>query len=111
MDFGEALRILKDGKKVARSGWNGKNMYIYLDGQRWNTRHTQIGDTEVYAGLERQAVTNLPHDPTRRRIIRPRNRTRHRRRLPRRWIERARAHDTSTQSVASISVWLANQPG
>ncbi len=32
MDFGEALRALKEGKKVARKGWNGyrKGMYIYL---------------------------------------------------------------------------------
>ena len=30
MDFGKAIRLLKDGKKVARSGWNGKGMYLYL---------------------------------------------------------------------------------
>ncbi len=30
MDFGEAVRALKEGKKVARSGWNGKNMFLYL---------------------------------------------------------------------------------
>lgn len=29
-DFGTALRLLKDGKCVARSGWNGKNMYLFL---------------------------------------------------------------------------------
>ena len=29
-DFGEALRLLKEGEKVARIGWNGKGMYIYL---------------------------------------------------------------------------------
>lgn len=29
-DFGYALRNLKDGKKLARAGWNGKGMYIYL---------------------------------------------------------------------------------
>lgn len=28
MDFGEAIRELKAGKKVAREGWNGKGMYI-----------------------------------------------------------------------------------
>ncbi len=29
-DFGEALRRLKEGKKVARRGWNGKGMYLWL---------------------------------------------------------------------------------
>lgn len=30
MNFGEALEALKEGKKVAREGWNGKGMYLYL---------------------------------------------------------------------------------
>lgn len=30
MDFGEALRMLKNGKKVAREGWNGKGMFLWL---------------------------------------------------------------------------------
>lgn len=30
MDFGAALRVLKEGGKVSRVGWNGKGMYIYL---------------------------------------------------------------------------------
>jgi len=29
MDFGEAIRELKAGKKVARGGWNGNGMYAY----------------------------------------------------------------------------------
>ena len=29
-DFGEAIRRLKGGKKVARSGWNGKGMWLIL---------------------------------------------------------------------------------
>lgn len=29
MDFGEALRELQEGKRVARSGWNGKGMFVY----------------------------------------------------------------------------------
>lgn len=31
MDFGEAIRALKANKRVARAGWNGKNMHIYLE--------------------------------------------------------------------------------
>jgi len=30
MNFGEALSDLKDGYAVARSGWNGKGMWIAL---------------------------------------------------------------------------------
>ena len=30
MNFGEALAAAKEGKKVARSGWNGANMYAVL---------------------------------------------------------------------------------
>lgn len=30
MDFGQALQELKNGHKVARAGWNGKGMFVYL---------------------------------------------------------------------------------
>lgn len=30
MDFGQALAALKAGGKVARDGWNGKDMYVEL---------------------------------------------------------------------------------
>lgn len=30
MTFGNAIECLKKGKKVARTGWNGKNMFLYL---------------------------------------------------------------------------------
>lgn len=30
MDFGEALAELKAGGMVAREGWNGKGMFLYL---------------------------------------------------------------------------------
>lgn len=30
MNFGEALEALKEGKKVARKGWNGKGIFIGL---------------------------------------------------------------------------------
>ena len=29
MNFGKALEALKEGKKVARRGWNGKGMFLY----------------------------------------------------------------------------------
>lgn len=30
MDFGDAIRAIKNGKRVARTGWNGKGMYLWL---------------------------------------------------------------------------------
>lgn len=30
ISFGYALEKLKEGKRVARSGWNGKNMWLFL---------------------------------------------------------------------------------
>ncbi len=28
LDFSEALRLLKQGRRVARQGWNGKGMFV-----------------------------------------------------------------------------------
>lgn len=48
MNFGEAISALRMGKRVAREGWNGKGMFIYLvpeasyPAQR-NTNGTMIG--------------------------------------------------------------------
>lgn len=30
MNFGQAIEHLKSGRKVARSGWNGKDMFLFL---------------------------------------------------------------------------------
>ncbi len=32
MDFGDAIKALKLGKKVSREGWNGKGMFLILNG-------------------------------------------------------------------------------
>lgn len=31
MTFGQAIEALKSGKWVARGGWNGKGMHLYLE--------------------------------------------------------------------------------
>jgi hypothetical protein len=41
LDFGQALRYLKAGKKVARVGWNGKGQFLYI-----------IKGTELQSGLK-----------------------------------------------------------
>lgn len=30
MNFGQALEAMKNGKCIARNGWNGKGMFVYL---------------------------------------------------------------------------------
>ena len=30
LTFGQALEALKNGSRIARQGWNGKNMYLWL---------------------------------------------------------------------------------
>ena len=53
MSFGLAIEAAKKGKKIARSGWNGKNQYVELatnisyvgaDGSVVNTEHNAIGN-------------------------------------------------------------------
>lgn len=53
MDFGDALRAIKDGKKVARIGWNGKDMYIFL--AECETMHTQA---DLSALQDKDTATN-----------------------------------------------------
>lgn len=56
MDFGEAIKLLKEGKKLQREGWNGKNQYIELakeisytnaDGEIINAEHEVIGNKAI----------------------------------------------------------------
>ena len=30
MDFGDAIKAVKQGNKIARMGWNGKGMFLFL---------------------------------------------------------------------------------
>lgn len=54
--FGETIRLIKQGKKVARKGWNGKNQYIELatnisyktvNGEVINAEHNAIGNQAI----------------------------------------------------------------
>lgn len=56
MDFGSAIKLLKEGKRVQRNGWNGKNQYIELatnisyknaDDEIINTEHESIGNKAI----------------------------------------------------------------
>lgn len=30
LHFGQALAAIKDGRRIARAGWNGRGMFVYL---------------------------------------------------------------------------------
>jgi hypothetical protein len=56
-DFGDAIYYIKEGKRVSRRGWNGKNQYIELatnisyisavDGRVVNVNHDAIGNNAI----------------------------------------------------------------
>ena len=56
MNFGKALEEIKNGKRVAREGWNGKNQYIELatnisyknaNGEIINVNHATMGNKVI----------------------------------------------------------------
>lgn len=46
MDFGDALKELRNGKKLARTGWNASGQYIYLVPQASYPAQTDIAKAE-----------------------------------------------------------------
>ena len=53
MDFGKAIQLLKEGKRVARKGWNGKNQYIELA-----TNISYINSNKETLNAEHEAIGN-----------------------------------------------------
>lgn len=51
--FGDAINFLKAGKKVARKGWNGKDMFLFL-----------AKDIEFHTEADLSCVSNLEGDLT-----------------------------------------------
>jgi len=45
MDFGEAVKMLKAGKRVSRAGWNGKGMWLAL---QVPDEHSKMGHPYAY---------------------------------------------------------------
>ncbi len=58
MNFGQALEALKQGKKVSRSGWNGKGMWLILVPGSKDINFTE-GSAYFKAGLLSGEI--LPH--------------------------------------------------
>jgi len=54
LNFGEALEALKEGKKVAREGWNGKGMFLFLLPANDNVPTKAIHDPKLRKVIEEQ---------------------------------------------------------
>ena len=62
MNFGEALELLKQGKKIARSGWNGKGMFIILVSGTNNVKPYDGTPYKQVCNFKKQETINiLPH--------------------------------------------------
>lgn len=58
MDFGQALAELKSGNLVAREGWNGNGMFLYLvSGSTFTVNRAPLN--EIYP--EGTKIRYLPH--------------------------------------------------
>lgn len=53
MDFGDAIKLLKQGKKLQREGWNGKKQYIELA-----TNISYITANEEIVNVNHNAIGN-----------------------------------------------------
>lgn len=59
LSFGHAIEAMKNGHKVARTGWNGKGMYLILVG---GTKDAKLNDGTPYAvATGGNIVTINPH--------------------------------------------------
>lgn len=67
MNFGEAIKALKLGKRVARKGWNGKGIFIKLKkGEPLNTPNNRFNEvmTHDFIYIDTTGLrTNNPNAP------------------------------------------------
>ena len=71
MNFSDALNLLKEGKKIARSGWNGKGMWLEVQRPDEASKMTlpyvfmsiPLGSTHQFDGREtvsRDGIERVP---------------------------------------------------
>ena len=53
LNFGDALTALKQGQKIARSGWNGKDQYVVAQAQTTTTEASKIWNPHNKAHAEK----------------------------------------------------------
>ncbi|WP_372836651.1 DUF2829 domain-containing protein [Pontibacterium sp.] len=65
MDFGQAIKEMRIGKKVQRVGWNGKGMFLFhVSGNSWDFTTDVSGvddlDTESFICMKTAGDTLIP---------------------------------------------------
>lgn len=53
MNFGKAIELIKEGKRVQRNGWNGNNQYIELA-----SNISYVNSKEEIINAEHEAIGN-----------------------------------------------------
>lgn len=69
VDFGHAVKAMKNGYCVARAGWNGKNMYVFLNkgSKHFNLEEKQNPNTvegvrpDLFKEGAEGTITRLPN--------------------------------------------------
>lgn len=62
MDFSDALRAAKAGKKIARKGWNGKKMWVAFTPGSWILKEqARAGAAQHLADETEVSMQILPH--------------------------------------------------
>lgn len=51
MDFSEGLERIKMGYKIARKGWNGKGMFVFLVNRQWFGYHNRPTAMEDFVAI------------------------------------------------------------
>ncbi|AXU20769.1 hypothetical protein C7W88_17010 [Novosphingobium sp. THN1] len=60
LNFGQALEALKQGKRIARSGWNGKGMWLCLSGPSKAARSTRRPSGPITAAPTQRPMAVWP---------------------------------------------------
>jgi hypothetical protein len=60
LSFGHAIELMKKGYKVAREGWNGKSMFIYIQNSSFITK--EMGRNEILKNIEGDIKINAHID-------------------------------------------------
>lgn len=63
MPFGHAIEAAKKGRKIARAGWNGKGMYLWLcdcEGEDWTNKDGETFKRNSYLYMKTAQNTVVP---------------------------------------------------
>ena len=62
LTFSEALELIKEGRRLARKGWNGKGMFIYHVGD-WNFAERAVPEhyhSDPFIAMKTASETVVP---------------------------------------------------